>query len=193
MAINYTILSFPHLMLAIKQSDRKAFDELYGRTWKSLYKQAVNKLNNEDLAKDIIQDIFIDLWTKRESSNIDHIEHYLSRAVKFKVIDQFRKKDFHLKEIEEFVDILEDSEYADSKLLDNELREIISTLADRLPQKRREIFKLKFEQELSTKEISDLLNISPKTVQNQTLNSISILKNIFQKILFILFILFFGS
>ena len=193
METNYSILSYEELVSRIKKSDRRAFDELYERCWEKLYTQGASKLKSDDLAKDIVQDIFVDLWTKRENLAIDNITNYLSRAVRFKVIDQIRRKDYHQKEIDEIANIIAGSEFADSKFLENELNEIIILLMDRLPKKRREIFKLRFQEDLSTKEISELLKISPKTVQNQTLNSISLLRSLLQKILFTLFLFFFGS
>jgi len=193
METNHSILSYEELVSRIKKSDRQAFNELYERSWEKLYTQAASKLKSDDLAKDVVQDIFVDLWTKRESLAIDKITSYLSRAVKFKVIDQIRRKDYYQQEIDEIAEIIADSEFADSKFLEKELKEIIILLIERLPKKRREIFKLRFQEELTTKEISELLKISPKTVQNQTLNSISLLRSLFQKIFFTLFLFFFGS
>lgn len=189
----YVKLSLQELLHLVKDSDRCAFDELYGRTWKNLYIQSLNKLRNEDLAKDVVQEVFIDLWNKRSSRDIHNIEQYLAQAVKFKVIDQFRKKDFFVAEIEDFVDVIADSNLSDNSLLDKELNELLERWISQLPRKRREIFLLRHEQGMSTHEISKLLNISAKTVQNQLLNTISFLRGMIQKTLFIFFLFFFGS
>jgi len=177
----------------IRESDSLAFDELYRRTWKKLYVHAFQKLRDEDLAKDIVQEVFVDFWNKRQLRDIQRVEAYLMRAVKFKVIDRFRKKDFIVEEIEDFAEVLANSEFSDSKLLDDELNTLLNYWISRLPNKRKEIFLLRYEEGLSTEEIGKLLNISTKTVQNQILNATTFLRSLMHKILFLFFLFFFGS
>lgn len=186
----YTLNELFHL---VKGSDKLAFDELYRRTWKKLYTEAFHKLKDEDLAKDVVQEIFVDVWNKRQQRQIQNVEGYLARAVKFKVIDKFRKKDVIVEEIEEFANVLANSEFADSKLLDKELDQLLNHWIDQLPSKRKEIFLLKYKEDLTTEEIGKLLNISTKTVQNQILNATTFLRGLMQKILFLFFLIFFGS
>jgi len=56
-----------------------------------------------------------------------------------------------------------------------------------LPMKRREIFKLKYFEDLNNKEIGEILNVSPKTVQNQLLTASKWLKHQLKEILFLFF------
>ena len=189
----YTAYSLDELLQLIRESDSLAFDELYRRTWKKLYVHAFQKLRDEDLAKDIVQEVFVDFWNKRQLRDIQRVEAYLMRAVKFKVIDRFRKKDFIVEEIEDFAEVLANSEFSDSKLLDDELNTLLNYWISRLPNKRKEIFLLRYEEGLSTEEIGKLLNISTKTVQNQILNATTFLRSLMHKILFLFFLFFFGS
>ena len=189
----YTAYSLDELLQLIRESDSLAFDELYRRTWKKLYVHAFQKLRDEDLAKDIVQEVFVDFWNKRQLRDIQRVEAYLMRAVKFKVIDRFRKKDFIVEEIEDFAEVLVNSEFSDSKLLDDELDKLLHHWIHQLPNKRKEIFLLRYEEDLSTEEIGKLLNISTKTVQNQILNATTFLRSLMQKILFLFFLFFFGS
>lgn len=189
----YTVYSFDELLQLVRESDSLAFDELYYRTWKKLYTHAFQKLRDEDLAKDVVQEVFVDFWNKRQIRNIQNVEAYLVQAVKFKVIDRFRKKDFIMEEIDDFAEVLANSEFSDSKLLDDELNTLLNYWINQLPKKRKEIFLLKYEEGLSTEEIGKLLNISTKTVQNQVLNAAAFLRSLMHKILFIFFLFFFGS
>ncbi|NGM65259.1 RNA polymerase sigma factor [Sphingobacterium sp. SGR-19] len=189
----YTAYSLDELLQLIRESDSLAFDDLYRRTWKKLYVHAFQKLRDEDLAKDIVQEVFVDFWNKRQLRDIQRVEAYLMRAVKFKVIDRFRKKDFIVEEIEDFAEVLANSEFSDSKLLDDELNTLLNYWISRLPNKRKEIFLLRYEEGLSTEEIGKLLNISTKTVQNQILNATTFLRSLMHKILFLFFLFFFGS
>ncbi len=177
----------------MRESDSLAFDELYRRTWKKLYTHAFQKLRDEDLAKDVVQEVFVDFWNKRQIRDIQNVEAYLVQAVKFKVIDRFRKKDFIMEEIDDFAEVLANSEFSDSKLLDDELNTLMNYWINQLPNKRKEIFLLRYEEGLSTEEIGKLLNISTKTVQNQILNATTFLRSLMHKILFLFFLFFFGS
>lgn len=189
----YTAYSLDELLQLVRESDNLAFDELYRRTWKKLYTRAFQKLRDEDLAKDVVQEVFVDFWNKRQIRNIQNVEAYLLQAVKFKVIDRFRKKDFIVEEIDDFAEVLASSEFSDSKLLDDELNMLLNYWINQLPNKRKEIFLLKYEEGLSTEEIGKLLNISTKTVQNQILNATAFLRSLMHKILFLFFLFFFGS
>lgn len=189
----YATYSLDKLLQFVRESDNLAFDELYHRTWKKLYTHSFQKLRDEDLAKDVVQEVFVDLWNKRQLRDIRNVEAYLTQAVKFKVIDRFRKKNFIVEEIANFADVLANSEFSDTKLLDDELDKLLNHWIDQLPSKRKEIFLLKYEEGLSSEEIGKLLNISTKTVQNQILNASTFLRSLMQKILFIFFLFFFGS
>lgn len=189
----YIAYSLDELLQLVRESDSLAFDELYRRTWKKLYTHAFQKLRDEDLAKDVVQEVFVDFWNKRQIRDIQNVEAYLVQAVKFKVIDRFRKKDFIMEEIDDFAEVLANSEFSDSKLLDDELNTLMNYWINQLPNKRKEIFLLKYEEGLSTEEIGKLLNISTKTVQNQVLNAATFLRSLMHKILFIFFLFFFGS
>jgi len=189
---SYSLYTLEDLLVDIKADDSRAFDELYARTWKELYIKAYSKLKHEDLAKDIVQEIFVDLWNKRHVKEINNVKAYLAQSVKFKVLDEFRKNRYEFIEIENFTEEIKENVYADSKLLDKEFFASLKDWIDSLPHKRKEIFRLKYQEGLSNKEIALKLNISPKTVQNQVLNSSPELYKLLRRALFILFLIFFG-
>jgi len=189
---SYSLYTLEDLLVDIKEDDSRAFNELYARTWKELYIKAYSKLKHEDLAKDIIQEIFVDLWNKRQVKEINNVKAYLAQSVKFKVLDEFRKNRYEFVEIENFAEEIKENVYADSKLLDKEFFMSLKDWIDSLPHKRKEIFRLKYQEGLSNKEIALKLNISQKTVQNQVLNSSSELHKLLRRALFILFFIFFG-
>jgi RNA polymerase sigma-70 factor (family 1) len=194
MESRYASYTLEELLLHIKEDDHSAFDELYTRTWKQLYIKAYSRLKQEDLAKDILQEVFVDLWNKRHVKEINNLEAYLTQAVKFKVLDQFRKSSRQeFVEVENFIEEIKASDYADSNLINKEFFKSLKTWIDALPHKRKEIFRLKYQEGLSNKEIGLKLNISQKTVQNQVLNSSSELRQLIRRALFIYFLLFFGT
>lgn len=192
MKIEYALYTLEELLQYIKQDDRKAFDELYSKIWKELYLKAYSKLKDEDLAKDIIQEVFIDLWNKRQIREIKNVRSYLLQAIKFKVLDEFRKSHYDFVEIDLFVEKIKESQCADSQIISKEFFSAVENWTDVLPRKRKEVFKLKYIKGFSNKEIAAKLNISQKTVQNQVLNSAPELKKLLRRVLFILFLFLFG-
>jgi RNA polymerase sigma-70 factor (ECF subfamily) len=192
MKIEYALYTLEELLQHIKEDDRRAFDQLYSKIWKELFVKAYSKLKDEDLAKDIVQEIFIDLWNKRKLREIENVRSYLLQAVKFKVLDEFRKNRYNFVEIDLFVEKIKESDCADSQIISKEFFSTIKDWTNVLPHKRKEIFRLKYIEGLSNKEIAVKLNISQKTVQNQVLNSSPEFKKILRQALFIFHLFIFG-
>jgi len=176
----------------MKKSDQVAFNEVYNRTWKQLFTTAKSKLNDEQLAQEVVQDIFIDLWEKKLDREIKNIPAYLNQMLRFKVIDIYRSKKLLTEDIDNIKDVLLESSSSEDRYLENELELILNNWISKLPSKRKIIFELYYWDNKSTKEISDLLNLSTKTVQNQLLLSKISLKDILQKIFLLFFIFFLG-
>ena len=189
---SFNLYSLDELFNLVKQSDESAFNELYERTWEKLYLTARQKLKDEFQAKEIVQDVYIDLWNKRKQREIQHTEAYLAQMLRFKVIDHYRKKKIHLEELDKIEDILQESVGADGLYLESELEGILHTWIDQLPAKRKKIFELYYLDSKSTKEIGNQLKLSTKTVQNQLIISKHSLNLILQRIFFLFFIFFLG-
>ncbi len=193
MNTGYSSCTLEELLFRIKEDDQRAFDELYSRTWKQLYIKTYSKLKIEDLSKDIVQEVFVDFWNKRHARDIQNVQAYLMQAVKFKVLDEFRKSRYEFVELDHFIEQIRDSNDADSQLISKEFFTALKAWIETLPAKRREIFKLKYEEGLTNKEIAERLDVSVKTVQNQLLNSSAELKVLLRSALFTHFLLFFGT
>jgi len=193
MNIIYSSYSLEELLLFIKEDDSRAFEELYNRTWQELYVKTYSKLKIEDLAKDIVQEVFVDFWNKRHVREVINVQAYLVQSVKFKVLDEFRKSKYEFVELDNFIEQIRESNDADSQLISKEFFTALKAWTETLPAKRREIFKLKYEEGLTNKEIAERLDISVKTVQNQLLNSSAELKLLLRSALFTHFLLFFGT
>ncbi|RZL41944.1 MAG: sigma-70 family RNA polymerase sigma factor [Pedobacter sp.] len=193
MNTGHSSCTLEELLLRIKEDDQRAFDELYARTWKQLYIKTYSKLKIEDLSKDIVQEVFIDFWNKRHVRDIQNVQAYLMQAVKFKVLDEFRKSRYEFVELDHFIEQIRDSNDADSQLISKEFFTALKAWTETLPAKRREIFRLKYEEGLTNKEIAERLDVSVKTVQNQLLNSSAELRLLLRTALFTHFLLFFGT
>lgn len=164
-----------------------AFDALYDRYWEAVYDIAVKRLKRPGLAKDVTQDIFLHLWINRKELNISHLSAYLRVAVRNRTFKIFEKEKRYLS-IEQIVGehIHRQAERADDSVLDHEFLEAFRALVESLPRKRREIFRLYYNEGFSTEDIASRLELSRKTVQNQLGRAVSFLKTNLSLLFFLL-------
>ncbi len=76
-------LSDLQLLNLVTQDNRLAFNELFDRYWKSLLSTAMKVLNDEPAAEDVVQELFIDLWNRRNKLQITNLKGYLHTAIRF--------------------------------------------------------------------------------------------------------------
>jgi len=167
MMLNYPDLSEGELLVLLKKRDRRAFSEVYDRTWQPLFKSAYQRLKDKETCKDILHDVFADLWKKSDVKEIEQLLPYLQTAVKYKIFSWLSKGGQTATFVELFEDIAAAHTGADSRYNVKELEVLVNLWMKTLPEKRRKVFKLKFFENLSTRDISAQLNIPQKTVQNQ--------------------------
>jgi RNA polymerase sigma factor (sigma-70 family) len=162
----YAELNDQKLLSSLKSGDDTAFNAIFKRHWKTLYDEAYKRLRDPMQSEEVVQDVFADLWIKREMQKIENLLPYLRTAVKYQVFMLYKKFQ-QLPKFEEPLDFFATASLqADSEFSAKELRGCIDSWLEMQPEKRREIFRLRFIEEFSTKEISEQLHISQKTVQS---------------------------
>ena len=155
------------LLQQLKENDETALTLLYKAYWQPLYLSAYNILKDRKVCEDIVQELFLQLWMKRQELAIrESLKTYLSTAVRYQVFHHIRKVS-KKRIVPE--DILETSlaENSDEYLLRKDLHGKVAEAVQELPEKCRLIYRLSREEQLSHKEIAHQLNISIKTVENQ--------------------------
>lgn len=156
-----------HLITLLRNGDEEAFVEIYRRHWRKLYNAAYKRLKNADVCEDLVQNVFMDLWERRESVSILNLEAYLITAVKFQVI----KISTSSRSKNHFIDLLEttltSSFSTDYPLIEHELSELLRLWMAALPEKRRKIFIMHYMEGIDPLHIAEILGLSQKTVQNQ--------------------------
>lgn len=167
------LLSFPPIHMAttdlelwnlVKSDDLEAFGELYERHWEMLFDAAYRRLYDKDAAKDIVQEVFIYCWQKREQIIItETVAGYLSTAVRFKVLNHLKAESTRLKYEQQAGTALPQISYMPDKDLHNSYHREL----EKLPPKMREVFIDSRESGLSVSEIAEKRALSPQTVKNQ--------------------------
>ena len=155
------------LLERIKLDDHIAYGELYNRHWKFLYNSAYKRLSEEEVCKDIIQDVFADFWLRRNKVEIENVRAYLYTAIRFQVLKYFSRNKVTIHFLQPFEDILDASLSADFKINEKEFDLLVESWMESQPEKRLAIYKMHIQEQLSTKEIASRLSVSQKTVQNQ--------------------------
>jgi RNA polymerase sigma-70 factor (ECF subfamily) len=155
------------LLEDIRHGDQSAFDELYRRHWISLYDAAFKRLDNRQQAEDIVQEIFIRIWIRRQELAINNVAAYLHTAVRYKVLSYFSRNKDASNFYEPFEATLTETDTPEQCLIAKELLELVYDFAETLSDRKKQIFLLHIKNKLSTKEIAEVLGITQKSVQNQ--------------------------
>ncbi len=155
------------LLTLIKADDYVAFTEIYNRHADALYGSAYNILRDREGCKDIVQDLFIWFWQHREQWQLTSCRGYLLTAIKFKTANYIRDHKVHQGFFTELSGLELPDEDEATRLEVKELSGLIRSLADELPGKYGEIFRMSRYQHLSNKEIASQMGITEKTVENQ--------------------------
>jgi RNA polymerase sigma-70 factor (ECF subfamily) len=155
------------LLELLAQDNRDAFDALYDRYWELLYNAAYKRLKDKEQCKDIIQDVFVDLWCRRGQVTISHVKAYLLTAVRFQIYKLVAREKAGPAFFELYETIEASTSGAEGTLIEKELMDHVKAWIDELPEKKRQMFLLHTQHDKSTKEIANELSLSQKTVQNQ--------------------------
>jgi len=161
------------LLLQLKEGSRKAFNALYDQYWSAVYAAAYKRLQDQDLAKDITQDVFLQLWAKRDTLQIENLQAYLYTAIRNKVYNIFEQQRKFTPVPDLFAILSERGDQADAELLKKEFLHAYNTLLESLPATQRKVFRMRYDQGLSTEDIAAQLNISRKTVQNHLSSAVT--------------------
>lgn len=78
------------LLIYLRTGDELAFREIYERYWKKLYSIARRKIHALDAIEEMVQDIFLKLWERRNELRIERLDAYLFTAVRYATINHIK-------------------------------------------------------------------------------------------------------
>jgi RNA polymerase sigma-70 factor, ECF subfamily len=157
------------LLQRLKEGDVRALEVIFNQHYGNLCRYLLLLFKNQLLVEHIAQDIFVYLWENRESIEIkSSLEAYLYSAGRYKALNQVRNANRRAT-LNQFITENQDNEdkTSGSILEMKELEQIINKAISTLPERCQQIFRLSREEEMSYKEIAQLLDISVNTVENQ--------------------------
>lgn len=177
----YSTFTDEELITLLKDADHAAFTEIYQRYWKKLFYIAGKKLGNLDEAEEVVQNIFMSLWNRRENIVITTtLVAYLTTSVKYWII-KILDKQYHQQKYAQSIakNLLDDSTQQWLDFLD--LKEILDRYVSELPEKCQLVFKMSRNQNMSQKQIAEELDISEKTVEAHMGKAIKTLRTRFNQ------------
>ena len=163
MVINENVLS------QIKKNDVSAFRQLFNSCYFNLVEYSCKYIHRKEIAEEIVQEVLIHLWEKREDIVISSsLENYLLVAVKNNSLNYLKSKHGN----KDFTDLselyIQSGEAAvENELEADELEELIKIAVKKLPPKCGTIFHLSRNANMSYQEIADELDIGRETVKTQ--------------------------
>lgn len=150
------------------------YKSIFNRYYPNLLFYATRFLSEEE-AQDVVQDVFVDLWKRRESIEMgDQIQAFLYRSVYTRAINILKHKrvienysqaftEFYNRKIE-FYDPSRDNDII-ARLENRELGNEMITAINELPDKCKEVFKMSYFHDMKNKDIANVMDISLRTVE----------------------------
>lgn len=160
------------LLQSIGQEDGQAFRQLFEQYWELLYQIAAKKTGDPQSAEDMVQDLFIELWRKKEPVQLtSSLRTYLISCIYLKIFNYFRQKGFREKHYAEFARYANQHMQAglNSEIFETEygkLQEIIDQAVALMPPQMQAVFSLKHYEDETVASIAEQLNISTETVKS---------------------------
>ncbi|SDM50555.1 RNA polymerase sigma-70 factor, ECF subfamily [Daejeonella rubra] len=167
----YSILTDIQLINLLKSDDESAFTEIYNRYWKVLFQTSYSIIQDEESAKDVVQNVFISLWQRREVSNIQSLKPYLQQSARFLVLKAIRSNKTDSRFYDRVKEITSEI-LNDDPLIFKEQQNLIQSLLNTLPENCKETFRLSREEGYTYKQIASQFSISEKAVEKRMSKSL---------------------
>lgn len=153
----------------IRQGDRAAFDSVYHQYVSQLFVLACKHVTHRTDAEDIVQEVFLEIWEKRQDIIIQHsLFNYLYSITRYKTLRFLKSSSTRPESLDLFQELLDayspPEEHTESRIriIDHT---VITEIAD-LPEQMKKVYLLNTEAGMSVSAIAEQLQIAPQTVRN---------------------------
>ena len=163
------------LIHRLKKGDEKAFTEIYHTYWHKLLAIGFHFTKNKQTAEDIVHDVLLSLWQRKNDLEIDSLDAYLATAVKFtvfKMLAKTKRRDEMLDTISPESSINNIEQQLDAKFLED----FINGFVEQMGEKTRLIFELSRHHDATNKEIAQTVNLSGKSVEYHLTKALKLLR-----------------
>ncbi len=164
------------LIAGIKKNDYTSYNQLFMRYYSRLCAYVFGIVQDESASEDVVQELFIRLWTHREKLTIsESISGYLYRASKNAALNYLRAENSRKNRLNQMP--VSDFQADEAQVEAVEFSVALHFCIGQLPKRSQEVFLLSRFDGLKQKEISEQMGTSVKTIKNQLWKSLQFLKS----------------
>lgn len=166
-------------MLRLRCGEERAFEELYRIYSARIYRSILNMVKDKEVASELLQDVFIKVWEKREVIDADNsFRSYMFTIARNMVYNYLKKSSLEM-QMTAYMAATKSEFYThvEENVLHKEIEDSLNTAIDMLPPQRKKIFILCKIEGKSYEEVSKLLGISMATVNDHIVKATHFLKH----------------
>lgn len=171
------------IISAVRKGDGKALSKIFQLYWKPLYNVALRKTNSHEIAEEMVQDLFTDLWDKRATLFVHqqpayfNLSTYLMTAIKNKVLNHIRSQVYQSEYFDYYKSVFSSLEKSTERQVEfKQLQEALDEGVERLPDRAKQVFTLSRLEGRTIPEIAHTLNLSEKTIEYHLTKSLKAIR-----------------
>ncbi len=180
------MLTEREILALIARGDRRAFDWLFVQHQPRLVNFLTQLTGNPEVAADMSQDIFLDIWKNRSRlDGVNNFQAYLFRIARNTAYNYFDRLAVNDRFVNESKYTTQSAQAEGEYLFARQLMALIRKTADEMPPKRRKIFLMSRFLGFSNSEIADMLGIDKRTVENHITNALATIRQMIKLLVFL--------
>jgi RNA polymerase sigma-70 factor (family 1) len=166
------------LIASLREGDDSAFAKIYDEYWYRLFLSAYRKTREKEIAKEIVQNLFMRLWEKRAQLQISNLEGYLFTALKNAIINHVNAEVSYQNKLDHYRSFSSIMANSTERVVDyNSLNGAIEEGLKNLPERSGDVFKLNKIYDWPVGKIAQHLQLSPKAVEYHLARSLKFMRS----------------
>jgi RNA polymerase sigma-70 factor (ECF subfamily) len=174
--MNYSALDDIELIKFLQEENEEAFAEIYNRYWKRIYTMALSYTKSPEAAQDIVQEVFLKLWIKKENLlQVQEFRPYLFVTARNLIISSLRNQVFHV-DLDPDEEVEENTFLPERQLSYKESINLLHKAIGLLPPQQQRAYQLSRNEGLRYEDIAQEMGISPLTVRTHISKALSFIR-----------------
>lgn len=171
------------VLYQVSKGDESAFRLLFDEHWQNIYGVAFMLTKSSPIAEDMVQEIFMKLWIKREQlPEVENFRNYLFIVARNYIFSELKKKSTDILFTDHLFEYFHDTkETPERKLLLKEAEQIMAEVIELLPQQQKVVYRMSREEGMSRNEMAERLGIAPNTVRNHLAKALEMIRHKLQQ------------